>query len=122
MHELTGLAVVELHVNATYYAQQHPALGSFYGKGQSVISGTGSSWDFKTSDLNYFYEALVQIEAFTIICQDRVFASFLCALSLSSVLGRFIHLYWTIPEKQTGGGGYRISKGIEEMASGFSGV
>ena len=43
VHELTGLAVVELHVNATYYAQQHPALGSFYGKSQSVISGTGSS-------------------------------------------------------------------------------
>ena len=39
VHELRGMAVVELHVNATYYAQQHPTLESFYGKGQSVISG-----------------------------------------------------------------------------------
>ena len=28
------------------------------------------------------------------VCQDRVFASFLCVLSLSSVLGRFIQLYY----------------------------
>ena len=27
------------------------------------------------------------------MCQDRVFASFLCVLSLSSVLGSFIHMY-----------------------------
>ena len=56
-----------------------------------------------------------------IISQDSVFASFLCALSLSSDLGRFIHLYWTIPEKkQTGGRGYGIFRIIEEIASAFS--
>ena len=37
VHELRVMAAVELHVNATCYAQQHPALESFYGKGQSVI-------------------------------------------------------------------------------------
>ena len=36
-------------------------------------------------------EALVQKEEMT-IRQDKVFASFLCVLSLSSVLGRFIQL------------------------------
>ena len=56
------------------------------------VFSTGSSRDSKTSDLNRFYEALVWKEALA-ICQDRVFASFLCALSLSSVLWRFIHLY-----------------------------
>ena len=53
--------------------------------------------DFKTSDLNWFpgCEALAQNEALT-LCQDKVFASFLCVLSLSSVLERFIHLcYYT---------------------------
>ena len=33
------MAAVELHANATYYAQQHTALESFYGKGQLVIGG-----------------------------------------------------------------------------------
>ena len=47
----------------------------------------------QTSDLNRSYKALVQKEAMT-ACQDRVFASFLCVLSLSSVLGRFIQLYY----------------------------
>ena len=85
VHELRVMAAVELHVNATYYAQQHPVLESFYGKDQSVISGKlfssyktvlsrGSSWDSKTNDSNCFYEALVQKEAFTIICKDRIFA------------------------------------------------
>ena len=61
---------------------------------------TGSSRDFKTSSLNYLYEALVQKEALD-ICQDSVlFATVLCTLSVSSVLGRFMHLYWTIPEKK----------------------
>ena len=32
------MAVVELHINATYYAQ-HPALKSVYGKGKSLIGG-----------------------------------------------------------------------------------
>ena len=48
--------------------------------------------DSKTSDLNCSYEALVQKEALTVF-QDRVFASFLCVLSLSSVLPRFIYLH-----------------------------
>ena len=96
------MAAVELHVNATY--AQHPALKSVTGKSQSVIGGKLFSscrtvfelaqglWDSKTSDLNYSYEALVQKKTLT-ICQDMVFASFLCVLSLSSVLGRFIQLY-----------------------------
>ena len=46
----------------------------------------------KTIDLNWSYEALAQKEALT-LCQDRAFASFLCVLSLASVLGRFTHLY-----------------------------
>ena len=98
------MATVELHVNATYYTQ-HPKLKLVYGKKtQSVIHGKLFSsyrtvfelaqglWDSKTSDLNYSYEALVQKKTLT-ICQDMVFASFLCVLSLSSVLGRFIQLY-----------------------------
>ena len=46
---------------------------------------------YKTSDSNKLYKVLVQKEAL-IICHHRVFASFLCVLSLSSVLGRFIEL------------------------------
>ena len=38
------------------------------------------------------HEALVWKEAFA-ICQDRVFASILWALSLASVIGSFIHMY-----------------------------
>ena len=64
-----------------------------------TVFSTESSWDSKTSDLNCFYEALAQREALA-ICQDRVFASFLCALSLRSVFGRSIHMYWTIPDKK----------------------
>ena len=97
VHELRVMAAVELHVC------QHPALKSVYGKSQSVMGGKLlSSYrtvfelahglrDSKTSDLNCSYKVLVQKEVLT-ICQDRVFASFLCILSLS-VLGRFIHLY-----------------------------
>ena len=48
--------------------------------------------DSKTSDLNCSYEVVVQKEALT-TCQDRVLATFLWVLSLSSVLGRIIHLY-----------------------------
>ena len=47
---------------------------------------------FETIDLSCSYEALAQKQALT-ICQDRVFASFSCVLSVLSVLGRFIHLY-----------------------------
>ena len=87
------MAAVELHVNATYYAQ-HPALKSVYGKCQSVIVGKlFSSYrtvfelaqglrDSETSDLSCSCEALVQKEALT-ICQDSRLPSFLCALSLS---------------------------------------
>ena len=90
------MAAVELHLNTTYYAQQ-PALKSVYGESQTVVDGELSSpyktvfelaqglRDSETSDLNCAYEALVQTEAL-IICQDRVFASFLCVLSLSSAL------------------------------------
>ena len=38
MHERWLMAAVDLHVNATYYAQYH-ALKSVYGKDQSVIAG-----------------------------------------------------------------------------------
>ena len=38
------------------------------------------------------HETLVWKEALT-ICSDKVFASFLCVLSLSSVIGSFIHIY-----------------------------
>ena len=54
VHELRTMVTVELYVNVRYYAQQHPALESLYGK----------------------YEALIQKEAPTIICQDMVSASF----------------------------------------------
>ena len=77
------MAAVELHVNATYYAQ-HPALKSVYWISQSVIDGKLFSsyrtvfglaeglWDAETSDIvNCSYEALVQKEALA-ICQDRV--------------------------------------------------
>ena len=70
-------------------------LFSFYYK--TVFELAQSLQDFKTSDLNWFpgCEALAQNEALT-LCQDKVFASFLCVLSLSSVLERFIHLcYYT---------------------------
>ena len=39
VHKFRVMATVELHVNATYYVEQHLALESFYGKGQSVIGG-----------------------------------------------------------------------------------
>ena len=38
VHELRVMAAVELHVNATHYAQ-HPALKSAYGKIQPVTGG-----------------------------------------------------------------------------------
>ena len=59
---------------------------------RTVFEVAEGIWDSKTSNLNCSYEAFVQKEALT-ICQDRVFASFLCLLSLASLLGRFIHLY-----------------------------
>ena len=104
MHDLRVIAAVELHVNATYYAQ-HFALKSVYEKSQSVMGGKLFS-SYRTvfvlaqglrkslaRDLNCSYEVLVQKEALT-ICQDRVFASFLCVLSLLSVLGKFKQLYY----------------------------
>ena len=117
-----------MHVN-----ELHPALKWVHGKGQSVIAGKLFSsigqclaqrdplWDSEKNYLNCFYEALVQEESFTIY-QDRVFASFLCALSLPSILGWFINLYWAIPEKnKQEGWGYGTSKVAEEMISEFSG-
>ena len=112
VHELLVMTPVELHVKATYYVQ-HPALKSIYGKGQSVIAGKLFSSQllqdsvyhrvfsrFQNKRLELLlsvYETLAQKETLT-ICHDRVFASFLCALSFS-VLRRFIHLYLAISEK-----------------------
>ena len=59
--------------------------------GKTVFELAQGLPDSKTSDLSYSYEALVRKEAFT-ISQDRVFISFSYVLSLSSVLGRFMHL------------------------------
>ena len=96
VHEIRKIAAVKLHLSATY--TQCLALKSVYKKSQYVIGDklfssnrtvlelAQSLWHSKTSDLNCLYEALAQREALT-ICQDRVFASFLCVLSLSSVLG-----------------------------------
>ena len=101
------MEAIELHINARYYAQ-HPALKSVYGKSQSVIGGKlFSSYrtvfelaqeysDSKTSDFyNYSSnEALVEKEALA-ICRDKgVCIISVCALSLSSVLARFIHLHY----------------------------
>ena len=97
------MAVVELHLNATY--AQHPALRSVDEKSQSVMNSKLFSScrtvlepayglrDSETSDLNCSYEALIQKEAL-IVCHDRVFESFLCVLSLSSVLGKFIEMHY----------------------------
>ena len=46
----------------------------------------------KIIDFNWSYEALAQKEALT-TCQDRAITSFSCVLSVSSVLGRFTHVY-----------------------------
>ena len=100
VHQRRAMAAVELYVNATYYAQ-HPALKSVYEKSynkvfssyRTVFELAHGLRDTKTSDLNCSYEALVQNEAMS-ICKNRVLASFLCVLSLSSVFGRFIQLYY----------------------------
>ena len=96
VHDIRKIAAVKLHLSATY--TQCLVLKSVYKKSQYVIGDklfssnravlelAQSLWHSKTSDLNCLYEALAQREALT-ICQDRVFASFLCVLSLSSVLG-----------------------------------
>ena len=96
VHDIRKIAAVKLHLSATY--TQCLVLKSVYKKSQYVIGDklfssnrtvlelAQSLWHSKTSDLNCLYEALSQREALT-ICQDRVFASFLCVLSLSSVLG-----------------------------------
>ena len=67
VHKLSVMAAVELHVNATYYAQ-HSAHKSLYGKSQSAIAGKlFSSYmtvfelaqvlqDSKTSDFNCSYK------------------------------------------------------------------
>ena len=96
VHDIRKIAAVKLHLSATY--TQCLVLKSVYKKSQYVIGDklfssnrtvlelAQSLWHSKASDLNCLYEALAQREALT-ICQDRVFASFLCVLSLSSVLG-----------------------------------
>ena len=96
VHDIRKIAAVKLHLSATY--TQCLVLKSVYKKSQYVIGDklfsfnrtvlelAQSLWHSKTSDLNCLYEALAQREALT-ICQNRVFASFLCVLSLSSVLG-----------------------------------
>ena len=79
----------------TSYYGQHPALKPVYGK-KPVVGLTSyfppmygtvfelaqGLQDSRTSDFKCSYEALVQKEAFT-ICQDRLFTSFFCVLSLS---------------------------------------
>ena len=59
-----------------------------------VFEQAQSLWDSKAIDLNCSYEAFVQKEALA-ICHG-MFASFLCVLSLSSVLGRFIQLCYPV--------------------------
>ena len=77
----------------SYYAQ-HPALKPVYEKPVvgltsyfppmygTVFELAQGLQDSRTSDFKCSYEALVQKEAFT-ICQDRLFTSFFCVLSLS---------------------------------------
>ena len=79
--------------------------GKLFSSYRPVFELAQSFRDSKTNDLNCSYEALVQKNALT-ICHDGVFASFLCVLSLSSVLGRFIQLY------HPGNGMYPKGKGI----------
>ena len=101
VYKFRVMPVIGWHINATYYTRQ-PALISVYGKRQSVMRGklffsyrtvfelAQGLQDFKTSEMNCSYRKWHLSRS---ICQDRVFASSLCVLSLSSVLGRFIHLY-----------------------------
>ena len=65
--------------------------GKLFSSYRTVFEQTQGLRDSKARDLNCSYKAFVQKEVLT-ICQDRVFASFLYVLSLSSVLGRLIHL------------------------------
>ena len=60
MHELRVMAAVELHVNATYYAQ-HPALKSVYGKCQSVIGGKLFSFYRTAFELAKVFDILKQM-------------------------------------------------------------
>ena len=64
----------------------------FLSVGRTVFELAQGLRDSKSSNFNYSSEAILQEEALN-ICQDRVFTSFVCVLSLSSVLGGFIHLY-----------------------------
>ena len=101
-------AAAELHVNATYHAQ-YPALKSVYGKDQSVIPGHLFSSSIGQCSVQGFLEIPKQVTWLASMKhlsrkKHWPFESFLCALSLSSVLGRFIHIYWTIPEKEQTGG------------------
>ena len=57
VHKFRVMATVELHVNVTYYAQQHSTLQSFYGKGQSVIGGAS----YSPSTGQYLAQGLLEI-------------------------------------------------------------
>ena len=96
MQNFTKFPGEELCFNWNFqgYREKQEKLPGFFQKSNLpspvwVFSGITQS---KTIDLNWSYEALVQKEALTVY-QDRTFASFPCVLSLSSVLGRFKHLY-----------------------------
>ena len=92
VHKRRVMTAVKWHLYATY--AQHLALKSVYEKRQ--VGGKLFSSKIKF-ELKHFLEHPKEVtwiacmrhllrEALT-ICQDRVFASFLCVLSLSSVLG-----------------------------------
>ena len=65
--------------------------GKLISSNRTVLELAQGLRDSKTSVLNCSYEKLVHKKVLT-ICQDRMFEPFLCVLSLSSVLGRLIHL------------------------------
>ena len=65
MHELWVMAAVEVHVNATYYAQ-YLALTSVYGKDQSVLL-----WK-NTLILGFFHGLLKELEWAAIISVKKI--------------------------------------------------
>ena len=87
---------IELHLNATF-AQDILHWNQFMKK--AFFELAQGVWDSKLNYLNCSHERLVQKEALT-ICQNRVFGSFLCVLSLSSVLeSQHLTSQWAIQEK-----------------------
>ena len=65
-------------------------VGKLFSPSRTIFELAQGLLDSNTSEQNCSFEALVQREALT-ICQDKVVESFLCVLSLSSVLGKFLH-------------------------------